>query len=660
MRAAGTFRCAGRILYLTRDPDAITRQMAGEDLRWPIEGELRDDISTDEITPVHTMYQFDRRLGDHAYVGFETGGVRPFQPNSTRAGGFTVSVSGSRRGRGSSREHAPYAERCAGIRLIVAESFEHTYRRNCEDQGILTTTDFSILERLQRGEEIPIAEFAKEADEIGRQVVERGGLLSFSKARLAGKASVPRLRAASRPMTLGEKILTAHMVVDASTDEVGVHAVAPGDAGFVRADLRVSHEYITPMAASVFAAAVGPSGRVRDPDSVLMFRDHLTFLDEVMPPQRRALGLLGDARRLVVIQERFAAEQGIRLHGELEDRKGSLAISHNLLLEEHAQPGQVIASADSHAPHVGAVGCLGIGIGTTALANAWITKDVRIVVPPSVKIFLAEPLAAGVAAKDVVLHLLRLPEVRAGSLAGRMVEYAGPGIRALGIDERATLTNMAAELGALTALVEPDARTRAWLARRRSVPRGQVEESCALRADPQARYERVIEVASSAVAPMVALPGDPGNGVAVDALDAPPDIDIAFAGSCTGSKAADMDMLARVLGQSLRDGRTVHPRVRFYVQLGSQAVKEHCRRRGHLDTFERAGVRVLEPACGACCNAGPGVSESADQVTVSSMNRNYAGRSGPGKVFLASPYTVAASAVAGRIARFEADAGRRP
>ncbi len=634
---SGSFRRTGRILYLTEDPLLIARQLAGENLGWPLAAPLRDDISNDEITPVWTMYHYDQRLARHALVGLVADGGPVVAPGALAAGGFEVSVSGRRRGRGSSREHAPYAELCAGIRLIFARSFEHIYRKNCTNLGILTSTNFALLEALERGESLPLEEFLDEADVLDAQVIRHGGIFPFSAARAAGRLPSLAVRGGPRAMTLAEKIFARHW-------QGGAQAVSPGEVGFVRADLRVSHEYITPMAASFLRLSLGPEVVLHDPDSILLFRDHLTFVDEVLEQPC----LLAAAQELEAEQKSFAATHGLRLIGEQSDRRGSIAISHNYLLEQCALPGQLVVSADSHAPHMGALGCLALGVGATALACSWLTGDLRVEVPATVNIELRGRFGFGVAAKDLMLHLLRLPDVRAGCLSGKLVEYTGEALAQLEIGERATLTNMATELGALSSLIAPDARTQAWLLQR-GVARDEAEALCAQRSDPDAVYARTFVVDVAALRPMVALPGDPGNGVELAALPEEVAIQRAFIGSCTASKASDMDMVAEVLHACLQQGRRVDERVELIIQLGSVAVREHCARRGHLALFARCGARVLEPACGACCKAGPGVSLAPDEVTVSAGNRNYPGRSGPGPVYLASPYTVAASAIAGRI-----------
>jgi 3-isopropylmalate/(R)-2-methylmalate dehydratase large subunit len=648
-------RLQGRVLFLTESADLVRRQLAGEDVGWTPAHTLRDNISTDEITPAYICYYYDETLGDFPYLGLKCGDEFPITRGSVRGGGFVASVSGKRRGKGSSREQSPYAELCAGIRLVVAENIERIYRENCQNLGILTTTDFSVLDRVRRGEEIPLARFTEGEGEITRGIIEYGGLFNYNVARLQGKVRVSPPATPRRPLTLGEKILARRWVVDASRGEIGVSAVKPGDEGFVLTDIRFSHEYVTPMAAIFFEQLVGRDERVNDPDSVLFFRDHLTFLPEVMTPERVKEGLLDVALELERKQRAFAEAQGIKLYGELRmGHHGSEAICHSKILEAHAEPGQVIIGSDSHTPHAGAVGCIAFGVGTTAIFNSWITKDVRVTVPPTVKVVVRGRKPANVTAKDFMLEILRHPYVKSGRAIGQLVEYCGDAVAALSVDERATMTNMTAEVGGFTGYVAPDAKTVDYLMAYRGMSRARAEALIAgLASDPGAEYCEVIEIDASAIRPMIALPGDPGNGLYLDETAAPIKVDIAYAGSCTAGKKEDMDMYARVLREAAARGERVAPWVRFFIQCGSQDVKRYCEERGYLEVFQRVGATFLEPSCGACINAGPGVSRTREEVTVSAINRNFPGRSGPGQLYLANPYTVAASAVAGYITAWE-------
>ncbi|HEY0565036.1 MAG TPA: aconitase family protein [Terriglobales bacterium] len=652
-----TVKLAGRILFLTEDPELIKRQLAGEDLPWDFENsannpKLRDDISTDEITPAHFCFYFDETLGEIPYVGLKCGNETPIGRNDVKRGGFVAAVSGKRRGKGSSREQSPYAELCAGIQLVVAENIERIYKQNCQNLGVLTSTDFSILKRIRNGEEIPLSEFTKGEDEITRQVIEYGGLFPFNVARLQGKVTLPPITTGKRGMTVAEKIFARHMQSDGN---VGVPYVKPGDTGFARVDLRFSHEYVTPMAAIFYERFIGPTVPVNEKETILFFRDHLTFLDEVIPEDKKKLGLLDFATQLKLKQQAFAEAQGIRLHGELKDRKGSEGICHSIIAESYALPGQLNVGSDSHTPHVGAVGCVAFGIGTTDVFNAWFTHDVRVKVPESVKVIVRGKRKPNVTAKDFILKILSLPYVREGKALAKVMEYAGEAIEDLGVDERATMTNMAAEIGGFTGIVAPDEKVVEFLVERRGMPRAEAEKLIeGLYSDPDAEYAHVIELDADEIYPMVATPGDPGNGKFIRELNTPVPLDIAYGGTCTAGKNEDMDMYAAVLKDALAQGKRVADSVEFYIQFGSQDTREYCLSQGYLDVFQRAGARIIEPSCGACINAGPGVSKTKEQIVISAQNRNFPGRSGPGQMYLASPLTVAASAVAGHIVEYRA------
>jgi len=636
----------GRVLFLTEDPAKVLRQLAGEDLDGAAAVPLRDQISTDEITPAFICYHFDEKLGDFPYLGLKCGDVFPIQAGSVRAGGFVVSVAGKRRGKGSSREASPYAELCAGIRLVIAESFERIYRQNAQNLGLLTSTDFGLIQRIRGGEAVPLAEFTAGLDVVTAEIVRRGGLFAYNAARLAGEVVPPLPAHAPRPMTYAEKLLARHAVVDAAAGKVGLPAVQPGDGLFVQADWRFSHEYVTPMAARFLEQALGPDAVLRDVDSILAFRDHLTFLHHSMKAEHRNMGLLTVAERLKPAQEAFCAKHGIRLHGELPDGSGSEGICHAIMAERYACPGQVVVGTDSHTPHAGALGCLAFGVGTTDIACAWVTGDVRVTVPPTLRVRLNGRLRPGLSAKDIVLQLLAQPLIKDGGALGHVIEYQGEALLDLDTDERATLTNMAAEIGGFTGLIAPDGETLRFIRERRGLS---LALDTWMQGDDGAEYAHTLEVDCAALRPMLARPGDPGNGVSLADLGETVPIHIAYLGSCTGGKREDLRRAYEVIRSAAAEGRCVPDGVQFFVQCGSEEVRRYAVAQGWMAAFEAVGAVVLGSSCGACINAGPGVSNRPDQVTISAINRNFPGRSGPGQMWLASPATVAASALAGYI-----------
>ena len=644
----------GRILFLTEDTSLIRRQLeATGNTAKALEDELaqrlmKDDlplmsnISTDEITPGWVCFYYDETLGEYVYVGMREAAVKK---DEVKQGGFAVVVSGLSKGCGSSRETAPYAEKWAGIQLVIAKSIEKIYGQNSQNIGLLTSNDFGLIARIRSGEEIPLGEFTDGLDPISQAIVEHGGLFNYNKARLAGKVSPPPLATKARSMTIVEKIIARHAFVTAG--KIGVEAVKPGDALFAVADVRFSHEYVTPMAESLLKQALGPEARVTEPESVFAFRDHLTFLGRVMSQKHRDMGLLERAEGLATTQEDFTTKQGIRLYGE-NPEGGSEAICHNAVVEDLALPGQIVIGTDSHTCMAGVLGCFAFGVGSTDMANAWYAKDIRIRVPETVRYVLKGRKRADVAAKDVMLYILASDYMKTSKGIGKVLEFAGEDLKNWPMDERATLTNMSVEAGGTTGIIEPDEVTLDYIVKMRDLDPEEVRKGFTY-SDTDAEYAAVFEIDLDEIRPMVATPGDPRNGIPIDQLQEEVRIDAAYGGSCTGGKMADMDMYAEVLQNALSQGKRVAPGVHLYLQFGSQKIKQYAREKGYIEIFERAGAELIDPSCGACINAGPGASPSAETVTVSAQNRNFPGRSGPGKLYLASPYVVAASAIAGKI-----------
>ena len=416
----------------------------------------------------------------------------------------------------------------------------------------------------------------------------------------------------------------------------------------MRADWRFSHDYFTGMCAHVMHQAFGRPAPLVDPDSIIAFHDHLVLAPQSVP--HRDGGLLEGVANLIDGHDGFVRSYPVRAHGAMPDGSGAEGICHALMAERYALPGQVVVGTDSHTPHSGALGCLAFGAGATDIANSWVTGHVRCTVPETLRIVIDGTLRAGVTAKDIVLHLLQLPQIRDGGAIGAVFEYCGSAVRAMSVDARATLTNMVAELGGFTGIVAPDANTVAFLRERRGIDFAIADW---MASDPDAPVRDTLHIAADTLDAMVARPGDPGNGIGVAALPSDVAIDIAYGGSCTAGKREDFDQYHEVLHWGAAQGMQLADGTRLYLQFGTLDVMRYCAQQGYLQTFERMGVQLVMPGCGACANCGPGQSVDAGDVTISAINRNFPGRSGPGAVWLASPYTVAASALAGRIATFQ-------
>lgn len=645
-------RIDGHALYLSEDQEQLKAQLGGEVLTYDADRKLIDNISTDEITPGWVCFWYDETLGNYSLVGLRGGN---FERDSLMKTGARMIVSGLSKGCGSSRETAPYSEKIAGIQVVAAKTIEKIYGQNCRNIGLLTTTDMDIVQRLERGEEVPLSAFTAGLDPIAKGVVEYGGLFNYNKARLAGAEPAPPLDTKARPMTLVEKIIASKVVVDAKAGKLGVDAVKPGDAVFCRTDVRFSHDYTTAMGEALFMEGFGKDAKVNDASSIFAFRDHLTFLDVVMPESQKKKGLLQLADNLARVQEGFVERQGIRLFGEMPEG-GSEAICHNAVMEELGGPGQMVVGTDSHTCTAGALGCFAFGVGTTDMANAWFTKDIQVKVPESVRYDLVGKPDADVTAKDIILYIMAQPYIKEGHGIGKVLEFAGEGLLHLNMDERATLTNMAVEAGATTGIIEADEVTAQYLMTFRGWDEAQAREGY-LKSDEGADYDDRFTIDLSKIRPIIATPGDPRNGITADELKAQQGdvaVQIAYGGSCTGGKMTDMDMYADVLKRGLERDMKVADGVQLFIQFGSQRIKAYAKDKGYIEVFEQAGAQLIEPSCGACIKAGPGVSNDKDQVSISAINRNFPGRSGPGQVYLGSPRVVAASALTGYITTPEA------
>ena len=392
---------------------------------------------------------------------------------------------------------------------------------------------------------------------------------------------------------------------------------------------------------------------LENPAKFAVFEDHLIYATGVASMAKFA----GKIEKLRDMQRAFAAKTGVRNYNAVDGV--SPGICHQVAREQFIDPGDFVQATDSHTCMGGASGALSWGVGATEYAALIYWGFTPIAVPESIRFELTGTLRPGATAKDVMLHILATYAKREDTL-NRVMEFGGEGLFALSPDERATLANMATECSARGAVMEVDETMLRWIVERR--PGANLDELRGKVVTPDAGAHHaggVHRIDLSTIAPMVATPGDPDHGIASDPKNGAliPEIghvaiDIAYGGSCTAGKRDDIDMYARVMADAERAGKKVADGVRFYLQFGSHEVEAYAKQQGYTELFQRTGVEVIKPGCGACIGCGPGVSENGDQVTVSAINRNYKGRSGPGRLYLASPLTVAASAVAGEIVEY--------
>ena len=639
-----------RVLFLTKDPELLRKQIfEGLDLRMEDlqVADLLDDINTDAMTPAWVCFDhLPQEIAKNAYAGLIVNKERQIPQMALSNGNFEVIVSGYRKGVGSSRETAAQCEKYSGIRIAVAASFAPIHARNNINLGTLMC-GHDVLRRLQAGESVPFEEFTKGYDAITQLVIAHGGLFPFSKDLAAGKLTLPKPDTAARPMTMGEKILVSHLV------DPSVKYVKPGDPVVVRVDAGYSHEFTTAQVHQFLIDEYGADYKLANPARFAVFEDHLIYADEVA----RMRPFMGKIETLRKLQREFADQKGVVGY---HARDGvSPGICHQVAREHMLSPGEFVQATDSHTCMGGCNNALAWGVGATEYAALVYAGFTIVEVPESIRFELKGALRPGVTAKDVMLHILA-NHARQELTLNRIMEFGGPGLATLSNDERATLTNMATECAARTGICEADDALIDWIAERRPAADKAALRAQCVRPDAGAQYDGgVHEIDLAAIEPMVAHPGNPDKGIPSDPTNGAlireigdVAIEIAYGGSCTAGKEYDLDLYATVMKDALAGGRRVADRVRFFIQFGSADVEKYARDKGYVDVFEKTGVTVIPPGCGACIGCGPGVSETEEQVTVSAINRNYKGRSGPGKLWLASPLTVAASAVAGKISAY--------
>jgi 3-isopropylmalate/(R)-2-methylmalate dehydratase large subunit len=399
----------------------------------------------------------------------------------------------------------------------------------------------------------------------------------------------------------------------------GEREVHPGDIVTARVDVAMMHDSLGALALNQFKRL--SAEEVWDPSRIVIVFDHRSPATNI------------DSARSQAALRRFAREQGIR--GFYDVGRGG--ICHQVLHEEgHVRPGDVIVGTDSHTTTHGALGAFAAGIGATEMAGVLATGELWFRVPETVMVDLEGDVPRGVVAKDVILHVLGLMGAEGASY--RAVEFEGPAAREMSVEGRLTLCNMSAEMGAKNAVIEPDVATLNYLSGR---AKGEMRP---VASDHDAEYCDVRTVDCSGLEPLVAAPSSPDNVVTVGEVEGV-EVDQAFLGSCTNGRMEDLRAAAEILR-----GRRISDSVRLIVIPASQRIWAQAGEEGILRVLQGAGASVCTPSCGPCTGADKGIL-GPGEVCVSTTNRNFVGRMGDptSKVYLASPYTVAASALTGRI-----------
>lgn len=414
----------------------------------------------------------------------------------------------------------------------------------------------------------------------------------------------------AQPQTLAQKLIAA---------ACGRETVAEGEIVTCSVDLAMFHDSSGPRRLQPMLQELGAT--LWDPSRIVLVIDHYVPESD------------DESRRIVRIARDWAAEQ------RLPNVYDSVGICHVVVPQHgHIRPGMFCVGGDSHSPTGGAFGAYMFGIGSTEMLGVAVTGQIWVKVPKTLMMHWRGQLAAGVTAKDMMLHMIG----RYGMNGGRYqaVEFCGEAVRALSMQERMTLSNMSAELGSQVGLIAPDETTAVYL---REAGVSVDLDLARWQSDAQADAEWH-EFDAAALAPQVAAPHSPANARGVDEYNDVP-VQVAYIGACTGAKLDDLRAAASVLrGRRLADG------MQLMVAPASRVDQEQADREGVMQVLRDAGAQVLATSCGACAGYGGSIPDGAS--VISTTARNFKGRMGSetAQVYLASPYTVAASAVAGRVA----------
>ncbi len=631
-------KLTGRVLHLVDDPEALRRQLDGQEIEVGEKAYVYG-VNTDAMISGQacTLGYTPQILGPYFLQNFQ----EVVGKDDVANGGFQVIVGGEAYGSGSSREVAVVAHQGGGIELVVADSFQRIFQENMVYGGMPFTTDRGVLDRLAAGEDVDVSSFFDELPPFFQQVAVEGGLMRYGTRLLAGEvAPTYAVERPGRPLNIVEKII-ARRTWRGEGQPDGVASVDPGDQVLTRAAFRGMHEYTAGMVMSLYREAWGDAPVYR-PDLAAAFEDHFVLINHDTVPEHVKRSRLAPAMQLTAEMVEVCLRDGIRLHGP--GRPHPAGVCHRLVVEQYAEPGDVIVLTDSHTPTAGVLNAFAFGVGSTAMAFALRTGLIPVTVPKVVRVEVHGSAREVLSPKDLILHLIGDPYFREERWRESptdtcVIEFGGPGLAQWDVDGLSVLTNMTVEGGLMTGVVEPCAPIVDFVREQRGVD---VTDKL-VHADLGASYTRVIRVDLDSVPLTVATPGDSRNRAPLSEHGEVQIHNVVIA-SCTGGSLADLKAAADVLR-----GRAIAEGVRVTVTPSSADVAQRAEAQGILGLFRELGAVVSEPGCGSCIGNGPGVPLDGE-TTASTTNRNFARRMGaPGPVFLVSPAVAAASAVTGRL-----------
>lgn len=634
-------KLTGRVLWLTDDSGALASQLAGENAAFSTQDPpaLHFGVNTDAMIngAACTLGYTGDILGPYFLQNFK----ETVDKDGVKNGGFQVVVGGDAYGSGSSREVAVVAHQGAGIELVVAKSFQRIFQENMVYSGLPFTTDFSVVERLNQGEDVDTSALAQALPPFFAAVAGCGGLLQYGTKLLAGDIDPSyEIERPAAPMTCIEKIV-AKRAWTGNGKPQGLASVRPGEQVLCEAGFRGVHEYTGGMVMDLYAQEWG-NAPVERPDDVAAFEDHFVLIDQPTVPDLVKTQRLLPARRLRDQMVEAAKEHGLRLHGPGQALPAG--VCHRIVVEDYARPGEIIVLTDSHTPTAGVLNAFAFGVGSTAMSFALRTGMIPVTVPRTIRVLVEGDAKGLLSPKDLILHLIGDPyfreeQWRESPTDTAVIQLGGSGLDQWNVDELSVITNMTVEGGLMTGIVEPCKSLKTFLQEQR----GEDFADAFVEPDEDAVYVKTFNIDLDDVPLTVATPGDSRNRKPLSEV-AEVEVHNIVIASCTGGSLTDLRAATEVL-----KNRELAQGVRMTVTPSSADVFAAAKAEGLLEEFDRVGAVVTAPGCGSCIGNGPGV-PLADETTASTTNRNFDRRMGaPGPVYLVSPAVAAASAITGKL-----------
>jgi 3-isopropylmalate/(R)-2-methylmalate dehydratase large subunit len=622
------------LFFLSSDSHINEAQVNGEPIPLNtaiVDINLATNISTDSIYPTKKVEK-----NGHSQValsgidGIKVGDIARLSPSTLIVGpGF---------GSGSSREHAPISLSEAGIRTIICISPDKTGKLERifeENAAIACGIDILYIHNEPKTVEDLVSFIEREEyerpylDKLRPDIIRSGGLTQYNIQRLRAEVEPYQISHENQPQTAVEIIASRHMV-NLRPNSAGQRIALTGDLGFLETSYSMSYALHSPIIAETLDLFRSHFPDLIFPDSIHLFQDHCALVHD--DPRFQAF---------IDTQVELAQQYGLRI----EDSQDGITdgICHSLAIERaYIKPGSVAIGTDSHTCTLGVLNSLAWGAGATAVANSWVTKESLVQVPDSVRIEFTGELNEEVTPKDVIQFIIGQDFVLNGSSTGTVFEFCGQGLNTWSIEAMAVLTNMAVEGRAMSGIVTQLTPAHLKYYNEHFAYSEEQTRQQFVTSNPDATYKHKLTIDLSLIEPMIALPSDPRNVIALSELDSPVPVTHIYSGSCTSGGIESIRQIAKILRN-----KRVKDNINLFVQCATLNIFEQAKKDGLIGDIQKAGAIIVPPACGACI--GLGIGKTPDKGNcLSTTNRNFPGRmGGEAPVYLVSPITAAKTALTG-------------